>query len=83
MTNITKAVWDILINDISIRKDLARGIVNVRALAKYIRDNYGINSSVDGIISAIRRFEKDSTITENFTTVKEALKGAKVTTKTN
>ncbi|MFH1917365.1 MAG: hypothetical protein ABIJ21_08955 [Nanoarchaeota archaeon] len=83
MTNATREVWDILANDISIRKDISRGIVNNRALAKYIIKNYRLNVSLDGVISAIRRFERDQKIIEDFKTVKEVLKGAKISTRTN
>jgi aspartokinase len=83
MTNITREVWDILSNDISIRKDLNRELINVRALAKYIIQKYHLRTSIDGAISAIRRFEKDTNQADNFKTVLEVLQGAKINTKTN
>ena len=83
MTNATREIWDILANDVSIRKDVARGIVNNRALAKYIVKNYRLNVSLDGAISAIRRFERDQKLLEDFKTVTEVLKGAKISTRTN
>lgn len=83
MTNATREIWDILSNDVSIRKDIARGIINNRALAKYLIKHHHLQISLDGAISSIRRFEKDQHVVDDFTTVKEALKGAKISTRTN
>lgn len=83
MSNTTQSVWEILSNDVSIRKDLARGIINSRALAKYLMNNYDLDSGIDGIISAIRRFERDPGVQERFQTVKQSLNGSKLSTRTN
>ncbi|MEK0346490.1 MAG: hypothetical protein QQN65_06625, partial [Nitrosopumilus sp.] len=53
--NIREFIWKIIDTDISLKKDLLRGIVNIRSLAKYIIDTQTINVSLDSVISAIRR----------------------------
>lgn len=55
--SINQQVWLILQKDLAIQKDLARGLINVRALAKHISDTYNITAGIDAVISAIRRFE--------------------------
>ena len=60
MTNIHKDVQKILSVDRAIQKNLNQGLINVRALARYLQDQ-GVSGSVDAIISAIRRFEADET----------------------
>ncbi|MBL7054254.1 hypothetical protein ISS05_00685 [Candidatus Woesearchaeota archaeon] len=54
--NIREFVWKIIDMDLSLKKDLSRGIINTRALANYIIDNHKINTSIDSVISAIRRY---------------------------
>ena len=57
MTNIVQIVWKILDNSPCIRRDMSRGLINASALARYIIKKYKIGSSLDAIISAIRRYE--------------------------
>lgn len=83
MTSITKQVWEILDNDITIKKDLERGIINVSALAQYILDTYKIDGSLDSIISAIRRYKADETLQDDYAKITKSLKDAVISTKTN
>lgn len=55
MTNIRADVWKLIDSDPSIKLDLERKLINVRALARYCRGR-GINSTDDAVISAIRRY---------------------------
>ncbi|MDH7517490.1 MAG: ACT domain-containing protein [Candidatus Thermoplasmatota archaeon] len=57
MKNIVGEVWKILDKNPSIRRDLALGIINNRALAKYIIKEHKLNATLDAVISAIRRYE--------------------------
>lgn len=82
MKNINKQIWRILSSDLTILKDLSRGIINIRALAKYVLKTYKIKASLDAVISAVRRydikrFEKHEEIT------KDIFKGALVATRSN
>ncbi len=83
MTNITRRVWEIISNDVSIRKDLSRKLINSRALAKYLIKTHNIQASLDSVISAIRRFESEEAFEENFKTIEQVLRGSNITTKTN
>ena len=56
--SIREFVWKIIDTDVSLKKDLLRGIINVRSLANYILSTQKIDASLDAIISAIRRYEK-------------------------
>lgn len=83
MVSITKQVWEILDNDITIRKDLERGIINVSALSQYILDTYKIRGSLDSVISAIRRYKSDQQIQDDYKNIKDALEQSVISTKTN
>ena len=57
MSSISQQVSDIIYSDISLQKDLTRGLINHRALARDIIDKYSLDASLDSVISAIRRVE--------------------------
>jgi len=57
--NINKIVWGVIDNDITIQKNLQKEIINIRALARRIKEKHKINSSLHAIISSIRRFDLD------------------------
>lgn len=82
MTSITKQVWRIIDEDPSIRKDLARGIINVSGLAAFLKQQYGMAGSLDSVISAIRRYHADEDVQNEFQTVRETLRDCVVSTKT-
>jgi len=67
MANIKKEVEYLINHDPAIRRDLGRNIINQRALARYLKGKVEEGSSLDAIISAIRRYsgeEKVSKATE-------------------
>lgn len=82
MTSITKQVWRIIDEDPSIRKDLARGVINVSGLAAYLKKQHQVEGSLDSLISAIRRYNADVQVTNEYAAVQEALSEAVVSTKT-
>lgn len=82
MPSITKQVWEILDNDVTIKQDLERGIINVSALAEYLRITYGIDGSPDSVISAIRRYKGDVGVQNDYARIQAALSSAVVSTKT-
>jgi len=57
MKNIVGEVWKVLDNSPCIRRDLSRGLINARALAKYILKTQKMDTTLDAVISAIRRYE--------------------------
>jgi aspartokinase len=59
MTNIVHTVWRIIDDDPSIKRELSRGLLNTSALARYIIKEKKINTTLDAVISAIRRYQVD------------------------
>lgn len=57
MKNAVSEVWRILDNSPCIKRDLSRGLINARALAKYILKTQKMDTTLDAVISAIRRYE--------------------------
>jgi len=57
MKNTVGEVWKFLGNNPCIRRDLSRGLINSRALAKYILKTQKMDATLDATISAIRRYE--------------------------
>jgi hypothetical protein len=83
MANINQTVWNLLEQDRGIQKDLLRGIVNTRALARYLMKNNQIGGSLDAVISAVRRYEVKSSLEEEEAMVKTIFKNALISTKSN
>jgi aspartokinase len=75
-SNIREFVWKVIDTDISIKKDISRNIINVRALANYIIEKHKLKVSIDSIISAVRRYhsvpEKKANIQDAYSLFKQA-----------
>lgn len=56
MNNTREAVWKILDNSPCIRRTLSHELINIRALARYLCDEYEIDATLDAVINAIRRY---------------------------
>ena len=54
--SIKKDIWNVLRTDPAIQRDLDRGLINTRALARYILKNYPVKASFDTVIVAVREF---------------------------
>lgn len=80
--NIREFVWKVIDMDISLKKDISRGVVNMRALANYIIDSYKLKVSIDSVVSAIRRYNVIPEKKTNIGTVYELLKKAETRTLT-
>jgi hypothetical protein len=80
--SIREFVWKIIDTDISMKKDLLRGIVNVRSLAKHILATQKIDASLDAVISAIRRYERSPENKQEMHSVYNVMKQAKISTRT-
>ena len=57
MAEIRRKIEQIIETDPVIKKGLQRGIVNSRALARYIHETDGVESSTDAILGIIRRYQ--------------------------
>ncbi len=81
MTNLTHEVWNYLDSEPSIRRELNRGIVNTMALAKHIVKAKNLNSSVDAVISSIRRYVAEQRHDLKFHNVENIIKSSRISTK--
>ncbi|MBU90668.1 hypothetical protein CMO94_03920 [Candidatus Woesearchaeota archaeon] len=80
MTNTTNKVYNFLIKNPDITKNLQKGLINTRALAILIMKQEQVNSSVHAVISAIRRYEtEEKNIDSN--ELKNLLKQCRISTK--
>ena len=80
--NIREFVWKIIDTDLSLKKDISRGIINMRSLAKYIITKNKLNLSLDSVISAIRRYPATPEKKHDTGEVYKLLKQAKIRTNT-
>ncbi|PIN76342.1 hypothetical protein COV17_02875 [Candidatus Woesearchaeota archaeon CG10_big_fil_rev_8_21_14_0_10_36_11] len=80
--NINKEAWRYLDNHITIKKNLADGLINVRALAKKIIPEIHLDCSLNAIISAIRRYNSDLKEKEHLPQIYALLKKAKLLLRT-
>jgi DNA polymerase III delta prime subunit len=80
--NVREFVWKFIDTDIALKKDLDRDIINVRSLASYILATQKLNTSLDAIISAIRRYEKSPEKRQESFSVHEVLKQARPSIRT-
>jgi len=78
---MTQEIWNILARHPAIQKDLARDLINVRALAKYLVKRYNLGIGLDAVISAIRRYELSKVSLEYNKAVEELFKESKILTK--
>ena len=82
MTNIRAEVWKLIDTDPSLRYDLERNLLNIRAVARYFMD-LGIDASEDAIISAIRRYPKESKLKDYNKNVLKLLSKSTISTRSN
>jgi len=82
MKNINKDVWRYLDNHVTIKKNLADELINVRALAKKIINDLNLPCSLNAVISAIRRYHVDIKEKEYLPKVYELLSKSKLFTRT-
>ena len=61
-SNVVDAVWKLLDETPYIRMSMGECLINTRALAKYIIKEKKLDTTVDAVISAIRRYDLESTI---------------------
>lgn len=81
--NINQTVWRILSSDLAIQKDIARRIINVRALAKLILKQYQLPASLDSVISSIRRYQGEAGFEEGGKELLHVFRDSVVSTRNN
>jgi aspartokinase len=82
-SSTNQAVWKILRSDLAVQKNLQRNLINSRALAKYVIRKYGLTTSLDAVISSIRRFQGEESFKEEEKSLLNIFKGSIVSTKNN
>ena len=80
MTNIVHNVWNILDTSPSIRRCMSKGLINNTALARYIIEEKKLDSTLDAVSSAIRRYELDKNV-EIFSTANKIVSLGSISTK--
>jgi hypothetical protein len=58
------------------RMDMSHGLINIRALARYIIKEQKINVPIDAVISAIRRYDLDPPMPQVFENARKVVKQA-------
>ncbi len=76
----TQEIFQLLAQDIAINKCLSNGLINNRALAKFLIDKYHLSYTEEAVVSAIRRYESTS---ERDKVVEDVLDNATVFAKNN
>ncbi len=82
MANTTHQIWNLLDKDPPLRRDLSRGLLNIRAVAHFLTKNYNLDSSTHAIISAIRRYPNVEDTHLKNSKISEVLKNSRIATKT-
>lgn len=59
MKSIADEIWKILDNNPCIKRNLSKGLINNRALAKFLIKDQKIDATMDAVISAIRRYKTE------------------------
>lgn len=80
--NINREVWRYLDNHITIKKNLADELINIRALAKKIILDLHLTCSLNAVITAIRRFHLDIKEKDQLNKIYSLLKKSKLLTRT-
>ncbi len=65
MDSVTSKVTNFINQDVSIRRGLTRGFINVRALAIYIHKNLDEDYGLQAVISAVRRYSTTTDFKED------------------
>ena len=81
--SIKKDIWDILRTDMAIQKDLDRGLINTRALARYILKNYPVKAGFDTAIVAIREFRSEQVFQKEEQKLSRLFKDSAIKTRDN
>jgi len=82
MGSITKRVWKIIDQDYALQSCIARGLINSSALAKYVIEHHGVDASMDGVISALRRYSASKDLLKEHKEIREIIKHSSLSTQT-
>ena len=83
MASINQQIKQMIEKDLAIQKDLARNLINIRALAKYLIKRHALNASVDAVVSAIRRHLMEAEFDKDEGLIRNIFKDASISTRNN
>ena len=83
MLSTNQKIWHLINSDESLKKALRLDLVNVRAVAKYLITTYKLNTSLDSVISAIRRYEDDDELKKEEKAIVDVFKDCIIQTRNN
>tara|TARA_Y100000034_G_C6744765_1_gene330679 strand:+ start:153 stop:785 length:633 start_codon:yes stop_codon:yes gene_type:complete len=81
MKSVNQRIANIINKHISIQKCLKRDLINQRALARFLINEYSLSYGIDAVISAIRRYDLDEVSLNASKDAKEAFKNMSITIK--
>ncbi|MCR4284458.1 MAG: hypothetical protein NUV97_00240 [archaeon] len=81
--NMNQLVQNIIDKDLSIQKNILRGVLNSRALAVYLIKKYNLKTSLDSVLSAIRRYDSESEKSLKEKNLREIFKAGMIKTRSN
>jgi aspartokinase len=76
MTSIAKQVWDLINEDVVVRRALEKRIIGMKGLALYLIKEHRLNASADAVISAIRRYGEHRPLEKEFERAKKVIGGS-------
>jgi aspartokinase len=76
MTSTAKQVWDLINEDVVVRRAIEKKITGMKGLATYLIKEHKLNASVDAVISAIRRYEENKPLEKEFERAKKVIAGS-------
>lgn len=81
--NINRQIWNLISQDLAIQKCMNNGVINNRALAKFLIKKYNLSFSLDAVLSAVRRHELVEEKTEISNEIEKALSSMIIMTRSN
>ncbi|NTV23246.1 MAG: hypothetical protein HGA85_02635 [Nanoarchaeota archaeon] len=76
MTSITQTIWKCIDEDVVARRALEKGIAGHKSLALYLLKEYRLGASIDAVISAIRRYDRDTPLESRFAQARKVILGS-------
>ena len=73
MTSIAKEIQSEIEKDIVVRSALEKKIVSLKGLAVYLIKKGRLNTTVDAVISAIRRYEEEKPLERKYETARKVI----------
>ncbi len=73
MTSIARIIWKEIEEDAIVRRALEKDIVSLKNLAVYLIKKHKLDSTLDAVISAIRRYKEERPLEAKFETARKVI----------